>query len=225
VFENAGLTTITLALVREHAEKVKPPRALFVPFYFGHTLGRPNDPELQHRVISEALEMLKFSQGPVLAEFQEEAGPTNVPQASAAQLSTNGQRDNPANELTALRPFYERWLAANDGRTAVGLSGIPQRRFRGVVRFLEAFSADETADMEERPPSVSLPQFIRYCVDDLKAFYFEARIVQSPDADEPEVHEWFWGATAAGKLVASVADRMGEMESPEHKSISYGIVR
>ena len=31
-------------MVREHTEKVKPPRALFVPFPFGHALGRPTIP-------------------------------------------------------------------------------------------------------------------------------------------------------------------------------------
>src|SRR5207247_2406950 len=43
-------------MVREHTEKVKPPRALFVPFPFGHALGRANDPELQHRVLRAAVD-------------------------------------------------------------------------------------------------------------------------------------------------------------------------
>ena len=32
VFEEAGLTTVSIVLVREHAEKVKPPRALFIRY-------------------------------------------------------------------------------------------------------------------------------------------------------------------------------------------------
>ena len=62
---------------------------------------------------------------------------------------------------------------ASGGRTAFGLSGIPPTRFRGVVRFLQAFAGGEDADMPERPADVPLPNFIRYCADDLKALYFE----------------------------------------------------
>ena len=66
VFEEAGITTVTLALLKEHAERVKPPRALFVPFPFGYSLGRANDPEFQHRVISSAFDLLKSDTVPVL---------------------------------------------------------------------------------------------------------------------------------------------------------------
>ena len=49
--ESEGVATTSISLVREHTEKIKPPRALFVPFPFGHALGRPNDAALQHRVL------------------------------------------------------------------------------------------------------------------------------------------------------------------------------
>ena len=47
--ELTGISTTSISLVREHTGKVKPPRALYVPFPFGHALGRPDDPEPQHR--------------------------------------------------------------------------------------------------------------------------------------------------------------------------------
>ena len=37
--EAAGLSTTSISLVREHTEKVKPPRALWVPFPFGLAFG------------------------------------------------------------------------------------------------------------------------------------------------------------------------------------------
>jgi hypothetical protein len=46
------------------------------------------------------------------------------------------------------------------------------------MRFLAAYSRGEAADLPERPAEVSLPQFLRYCVDDLKAFFYEARMAQ-----------------------------------------------
>ncbi|MBI3326712.1 MAG: hypothetical protein HYZ81_08425 [Nitrospinae bacterium] len=113
----------------------------------------------------------------------------------------------------------------HDGRTAVGLSGIPQRRFRGVIRFLDGYARGEEADMRERPAEVTQEQFIRYCVDDLKAFYYEARMEQLPDASEPELHRWFWGETAVGQLVRAVAGRMSTTDDPGRKAIAYGIAR
>lgn len=34
---------------------VKPPRAVFLNFPLGHQTGKPNDPELQHRIVSDAM--------------------------------------------------------------------------------------------------------------------------------------------------------------------------
>jgi hypothetical protein len=225
VFEAAGLTTLTIAMVREHAEKVKPPRALFVPFPFGYALGKPNDPALQHRVIGAALRMLQRGQGPVLEDFPEEEAPPSLVQASQLPRVAADARQDAADEVTALRAFYERWVEEHQGRTAVGLCGIPQRRWRGVIRFLEACSRGEDADMQERPPEVPLPQFIRYCVDDLKAFYYEARMAQRPSLSETELHRWFWGETAVGQLIRSVAQRMTATDDPALKYFAYGLAR
>ncbi|MFQ5880151.1 MAG: hypothetical protein ACE5IZ_08270 [Dehalococcoidia bacterium] len=225
VFEEASLTTTALALVREHAERVKPPRALFVPFPFGFALGKPNDANLQHRVIAAALDLLRQESGPILADFPEDEEPLPLPQASAVQRAEAKAEPDVADEVTALRAFYERWLEEHDGRSSVGLSGIPQRRFRGMIRFLESYARGEEADLRERPAHVPLAQFIRYCIDDLKAFYYEARMAQRPGTPEPELHGWFWGETAAGQLIHAIAQRMSATEDPALKYTAYGIAR
>ena len=107
----------------------------------------------------------------------------------------------------------------------VGLSGIPQRRFRGTIRFLEGYAENGSADMKERPADVSIPQFMRYCVDDIKAFYYEARMAQRPKASEEEIHTWFWGETATAKLIKDVAKRMSETDDAELKSFANGLAR
>jgi hypothetical protein len=115
VFEDAGLTTLTIAMLREHAEKVKAPRVLFVPFPFGYALGKPNDPSLQHRVIGASIDLLQREGGPVLEDFPEEEAPDALVQASAVhQMAVEGEKD-PADELTTLRAFYERWLQDHSG--------------------------------------------------------------------------------------------------------------
>ena len=225
VFEAAGLATVIIAMVREHAEKVKPPRALFVPYPFGFALGKPNDAELQHRIIAAALELVEKPQGPILADFPDDEIADNLPQSSGVARSATQEKADAADEIAGLRSFYERWLDENGGRTAVGLSGVPQRRWRGLVRFLEAYTRGEDADMKERPADVSLPQFIRYCVDDLKAFYYEARMMQKPSMREPDLHAWFWGETVAGQLIPAVGEHMQASDDPAAKAVAFGIAR
>ncbi len=62
--ENNGLSTILVTGMPYWAEKVGVPRTLAVEFPFGHTLGLPNDAELQRRVILEALEVLRTASAP-----------------------------------------------------------------------------------------------------------------------------------------------------------------
>jgi hypothetical protein len=233
VFEAAGLSTTSTSLVREHTEKVKPPRALWVPFPFGRPLNRPNDPAAQLSVIRAALALLDAPSGPVLVDYQDPEGPSdeedvNLPQAASVQLSAAAPRDV-AFEVTALRPYYEQFVAAHDGRTAVGLSGVDQRRFRGLVRLLEAYAAGaDEADLPELPerrPETPLPQLIRWGIDDLKAFYFEARLQQRPGSSWQELHTWLWGETAAGGLFRAVRDRMKASGDPRLEAMAFGIAR
>ena len=226
VFEPAGLTTVAIALVRAHAERVRPPRALWVPFYFGYALGKPDDPEFQHQVISAALDTVNATAGPVLRDYPEDAGPVGIPQASDVPATTNGDAKplDAATEITALRGYYERWQEQR-GRTAVGVTGVPQRRFRGIVRFLEAYAASDDADMDERPADVSVPQFVRYCADDLKAFCYEARMAQRPNDSEPEVHSWFWRETAVGALIDSITQRLNATGDSKLQATAYGLSR
>ena len=56
--ERRGISTVVVQLLRLVAEKVRPPRALFVPFRHGYPLDSPNDPEKQRAVITAALNLL-----------------------------------------------------------------------------------------------------------------------------------------------------------------------
>ena len=67
--ERAGVTTVSISLLREVASVLKPPRALFVPFPMGYPLGAPNNPLLQHRIIAAALGLLEKDDVPVLEGF------------------------------------------------------------------------------------------------------------------------------------------------------------
>jgi hypothetical protein len=68
--ERAGIATAMLALVRDVAIRVRPPRALAVPFEFGAPLGRPNDVPGQLDVLRQLLALfLESGPPPVLRDL------------------------------------------------------------------------------------------------------------------------------------------------------------
>ena len=67
--EFAGITTVSISLLREITEKIHPPRALFVPFPLGYPLGEPDNPTLQLRIMHAAFSLLARTDVPVLENF------------------------------------------------------------------------------------------------------------------------------------------------------------
>ena len=67
--EYAGITTVSVSLLREITEKIQPPRALFVPFSLGYPLGEPDNSELQTRVVKSALALLTRNDIPIFESF------------------------------------------------------------------------------------------------------------------------------------------------------------
>jgi hypothetical protein len=70
--ERRGISTVTIQLLRRVAEKVRPPRALWVPFPHGYPLDTPNSPEKQSAVLEAALKLLEDSdlQPPALVDYR-----------------------------------------------------------------------------------------------------------------------------------------------------------
>lgn len=69
--ERRGIPTVVIQLLRPAAERVRPPRALFVPFRHGYPLDVPHDAARQHAVLEAALRMLEDQtlQPPVLVDY------------------------------------------------------------------------------------------------------------------------------------------------------------
>ncbi len=67
--EAEGITTVSLSLLREITEKVRPPRALFVPYPLGYPLGAPLDTALHIRILRAAFALLARNDWPVLETF------------------------------------------------------------------------------------------------------------------------------------------------------------
>lgn len=79
--ERQGISTVAIQLLRRVAEKVKPPRALFVPFRHGYPLDRPAAPQRQCLVVDAALRLLEDPdlRAPALVDFCADEDPLETP--------------------------------------------------------------------------------------------------------------------------------------------------
>lgn len=73
--ERQGVATVAVQLLREVALRVRPPRALLVPFPHGYPLDAPGQPARQHAVIEAALRLLEEQdwRPPMLVEYGAES--------------------------------------------------------------------------------------------------------------------------------------------------------
>lgn len=73
IIEKSGIPTVSITLLREVTERVRPPRALVVNRPLGYPLGEPDHTPLQTRIILAALELLpRAVREPLLVEFSSE---------------------------------------------------------------------------------------------------------------------------------------------------------
>ena len=67
--EERGIPTASITMLAEITKKIRPPRALAVPYPLGFPLGEANNPELQIAVLRQLLALLERDDVPVLVEF------------------------------------------------------------------------------------------------------------------------------------------------------------
>jgi len=70
--ERRGISTVVIQLLRLVTERVKPPRALVVPFRHGYPLDSPNQPGKQRAVLKAALSLLadKSLKPPAIVDYE-----------------------------------------------------------------------------------------------------------------------------------------------------------
>ena len=120
--EASSRWTALISLVREHSERVRPPRALWVPFDFGRTLGIPGDAAFQRRVVLAVLALLDAAEGPVLVDYPEEAPLADTPTGWTCPVSLKSPADTDdrsallralEEELAELAPWYDRAVGSD----------------------------------------------------------------------------------------------------------------
>ena len=187
---------------------MRPPRFLWVPFELGRPFGAPGEPAFQTKVVRSVLALLDRQDGPVILEdFPEDAPavseedmtgwacPINLPKPAAAEEPA--MLEEVLCEIAQLAPWYAFALEGR-GRSTFGVAGL---EIEAVARFLHAFFDG----IPDNPvPGVTLGDALRLANDDIRSWYLEASTARPGAASSRILADWFWGETAAGRLLLAL---------------------
>ena len=227
--ERAGFATAGLSLIRLHSEKIRPPRALWVPFELGRPLGVPHDAAFQSRVLQALIDLFDASEGPVLVDYPEDAPGSGAddmeglacPMRFDAPVSEDETLDMAVlREIGELLPWYD-LARERRQRTTVGVSGL---EIEDVARTLSSWlspSAPVEVVNGHTPKAM-----LKLAVEDLRAFYFEAAAgqPQGDDIGSKQLADWFWGETSAAKLLLALRERLIPDEDPALRMLGHNSV-
>ncbi|HXQ51506.1 MAG TPA: hypothetical protein VN802_10475 [Stellaceae bacterium] len=223
--EEEGVPAVAISLIRLHTEKVRPPRALWVPFELGRPLGAPRNETFQTRVITSALRLLEAASGPVVIEDFPENDPTAIdlpgwqpPFDLAPGTVDLGDRtaleQALRQEVRTIAPVHARFVAANR-RTTIGLSGLAVEDCAALMAAFLTGSSPAGPD-----PPISPVQALRWAVDDVKAYYLEAMSADGAIPSSRQMQSWFWDRTLAA--CAIIALRRQLLASDDKRSQAIG---
>ena len=204
-FESAGLATVLVGFVREHMQALTPPRALWLDFPMGRPLGKPNDPDFQKKIIRSAFSLYDKQTGPVLEDFEEIIAVQGGRMGYALPPDLVCGKDDVGDvdalltevqaEVAALSEAYEA-ARTTRGRTTVGASEVP---IAELAPYISVFvRGDKPGSPRKGVPPIPL---LKLVVEDLNAYYTEARTHRDGIDDIEEMGKWFWEETRAGQLL------------------------
>ena len=208
VFEAAGMATVALGSVRKQIESTAPPRGLWCNFPLGRPLGKPGDPEFQHRVLAAAFGLLE-SPEPIVTEFGESI-PDRGDEVLACPLPPRHDPDaHPAiDEARGLRAAYDRGVELSNGRIGAGrvvaADDVPAA-IEAFIRITEGTSWKE-AGIPGLPMRVS---------QDIRGYYETAALAMVDHAPPAwAAARWFLDETEAGKVLTAARSEMERQGAP-----------
>ena len=207
--ESEGIQSAGIALFREIAETMRPPRILWVSFPLGRPLGKPSDAAFQAEVIKHALGLLDAEQGPVLEDY-----PIDLPDIDrpppACPVSFQRKRDDESwhgrlsQEVGSLTPWYELGLKRR-GRTTVG---VCESSINDIVADVTTWADDVMQPFPE-------PSWLKLALEDLKSFYSEAITAQPGDYEAGYSDALIFDDTVLGELIFHYVNHF-EAKDPNH---------
>ena len=226
--EDEGIPTTQIALIRKHAEEIKPPRALAVPFELGRPLGAPNHPEFQRRVLKNCLELLSRDAGPVLEDFPDDPPvdesenegwvcPINLSIPPESISDEDLVREALEREVALIKPWYEESKKKRGNRTNLGVSGKTPEEIAAFLSSILVNREETASPFEGKPTALAFKQM----ADDLRYFYMEAAIAKPGNlGTDTQIGNWLWGETILGKVLIAVRDWAMESEDPSFKALA-----
>jgi hypothetical protein len=205
--ERAGIATTSISLVREHTEKMRPPRALWVTFELGRPLGIPDDPPFQRRVVKAALDLLAHTGGPLIADYPEHVAEEADLSGWACPINLAPRDvDGLTQEIERLVSWYDRAVSLR-GRTTVGLSGL---------------AMPAAGELVTRALGGALPeaQPLKEAIDDLKAYYLEAASAFPDPGTSRTRKAWLWGETQLARTLLALQPKLATSADQQHRILA-----
>ena len=227
------VATTGVSLIREHAEGMKPPRSLWVPFPLGRPLGSPDQPDFQRDVLLSSLRLLESATETALVDYPHDA-PTSGddPWACAVALAppepadeTEALRDQLVEEIRQLAPWHAESVKRR-GRSTVGISGASLGQVEDLARLLADFATGAEPSDGEIDWNHPMPVRLKFASDDLRAFYHEAATAQ-PGANYPtdaDLNDWLFHQTLLGTVLRQIVGRMRESEDRRVAGLVIGMI-
>jgi hypothetical protein len=182
---------------------------LHCDFPLGRPLGRPRDPEFQHRVLHAAFGLLGRDDVPVLVDFGESiTDEADQPLACALPPRHDPALHPAVDEALGLRAAYERQLASS-GATNVKRMGGPDRVPELVASFVAIVDGAAWDGVGLEPAQLGQAAL------DIRAYYEEAALAlveHVPAARQAE--SWFYRSTATGAVLRRAQPIIRSADAP-----------
>ena len=208
VFEAAGMATVALGSIRKQIESTAPPRGLWCDFPLGRPLGKPGDPEFQHRVLTAAFDLLD-SPEPIVTEFGESITDDGAEMIACPLPPRHDPDLHPAiDEARGLRAAYDRGVELSNGRIAAGRVVAADDIPAAIEAFIRI--ADGTPWKEAGIPG--LPMRVG---QDIRGYYETAALAMVDHAPAAWAGaRWFYDETETGKVLMVARTAMDDQGAP-----------
>jgi D-proline reductase (dithiol) PrdB len=205
--ESEGIQTTGIALFRDIAESMQPPRILWVSFPLGRPLGKPGDATFQTEVIKKTLALLDGTDGPILVDYPIDlpdvaTPPPACPVSFQQKNEDRSWRGRLRREIGGLTPWYELGLKRR-GRTTVGVSGSS---IEEMIDGLALWPDDQDNDFPDHA-------WLKLALEDLKAFYSEALTAQPGEYQAGYSDGVIFQDTALGELIVFYVEYFETLQS------------
>ncbi|MGY9072518.1 MAG: hypothetical protein ACKVHU_06190 [Acidimicrobiales bacterium] len=204
VFEAAGIATIALGSIKDQIVGTAPPRGLWCDFPLGRPLGKPAEPEFQHRVLAHAFSLLDATE-PVFEEFGEIIADEGTEVMACTLPPRHDPNAHPAiDEARGLRPAYDRAVEKYGNRIGAG-------RVVEVDKIADAIEAFIRVTEGTGWKEAGVPGIPARVSQDIRGYYEMAALGLSDHAPSAWAGtRWFFDETEGGKLILAARQAMAD---------------